>query len=195
MSGLPYRRAPTPPMRPQRSPRPPPPTLPHRRPSGAVKEVQITHDQRTFKPRHPVRPPTKTVMSRRWQVLKRVTATRIMSSRPKNHPRSRPTCRTSQDTSVNWRKCTRSQRANLSNSHDQRCFSPVLTSSKFQSSTIPVPTRRKTTKTMAPRRQSTPSHLCRTHPWKTHLWPQPRLRHANVLRSQMPPFKRERETS
>ena len=37
LSGLPYRRAPTPPMRPQRSLRPPPPTPLHRQPAGAVK--------------------------------------------------------------------------------------------------------------------------------------------------------------
>ena len=66
MSGLPYRRVPTPPTQPQFSPRPQPPTPPHRRPSRTAKEIQILHDQRTVKPRQPVYLPTKTVMSRGW---------------------------------------------------------------------------------------------------------------------------------
>ena len=194
-SGLPYWRTPTPPTRPHQSPRPPPPTPTHRRPLVAAKEIQTAHNQRTFKPCHPVRPPTKTVMSCWRQLLERVTATRIMSSRPKTHPQARPTSRTLRDTSVTWRKCTRSQRERSFNSHDQKCFSPALTSSNFQISTIPRPTRRKITKTMAPRRRSTPIHLCRTHPWKTHWCPHPRLRHAHVSRPETPPFKRERDTS
>ena len=100
-SGLPYRHAPIPPTWPQRSPRRPPPTPSHRRPSGAAKEIKILHDQQRVKPGHPVRPPTQTVTSRQWQILEGVTATQIMSSLPKTHPRARPTRRTSRDTPAN----------------------------------------------------------------------------------------------
>ena len=147
------------------------------------------------KPRHPVRPPTKTVMSRQWKVLDRAMATRIISNWPKTHQRARPTRRTLWDTSVNWRKCMRSQRESLTNSHYRRCFSPALTGSNFQSWTMSRPTRRKATNTMAPCRQSTSSHLHRTHPWKTPRLHQLRLRHARASRPAAPTFKRDRETS
>ena len=109
-SGLPCQRAPAPPTRPQCSPRPPPPTPPHPRPSRASKELQTVHDQRMVKPHHPVRPPTKTVMSRWWKILERVTATHIISSRPKTRPQAQPTRRTSRDTSANNNKFTRLHR-------------------------------------------------------------------------------------
>ena len=48
---------------------------------------------------------------------------------------------------------------------------------------------------MAPYRRSTPSLNHRTNPRKTPWWILPRLRHAHTLRPEMPPFKRERETS
>ena len=96
---------------------------------------------------------------------------------------------------MNWRKCTRLQRESLSNSRNQRCFSPALTSSNFQSSTMPRPTHQKTSKTMAPCRQSTPSHIRRTHLWKTPQWPQSRFLHAHASRPATPPFKRNRESS
>ena len=147
------------------------------------------------KPHHPFRTSITIVMSRQWQVLERSTVTHVMSSCTKARPLSRPLLRTSRDTSVNWSKCTRSQRESLSNSHNQQCFSPALKISKFQSSTMPRPTCRKTTKTMAPCRRSTSKHLRRTHPWKTHRWPQPFLLHAHASRPATPPFKRKRETS
>ena len=60
-SGLPYQRVPTPPTRPQQSPRPPTPISPHRWLLVAAKEIQIAHDQRTVRPHHPVRPLSKIV--------------------------------------------------------------------------------------------------------------------------------------
>ena len=171
MSSLPYRRSSTAPMRPQRLPRLPPLTLPHRLPSRAAKEIQTTYDQRTVKACHSVRPMIKKVMSRWWQVSERATATRVMPSCPKTHPRARPTRQTSRDTPAKLRKFTRSQRASSSKSHDQRYFFTALTRSSFQSLTMPRPTCQKTTKIMAPHQRSTPSHLCHTHHWKTPRWP------------------------
>ena len=74
-------------------------------------------------------------------------------------------------------------------------LSPALTTSNFQSLNMPRPTLWKTTKTMAPRRRSSSSHLRRTHPWKTPQWHQPRLPHTHVLMMAMTPFKYKRETS
>ena len=118
-----------------------------------------------FKPRHPFLPPTKAVMSCQWPLLERVTATWIMLSWPKNHRQSRTIRRTLSYISVNWSKCTRSQRASSSNSHNQRLFSPELTSSKSQTLTILRLTCQKTTRTMAQRRWSTPSNIRGTQPW------------------------------
>ena len=104
-----------------------------------------------------------------------VTETQIMSNRPKTHPQARPTHHTLQGTSVNWRQCTRSQGESLTQSHHQRCFYPILTSSKFWSLPMPRPTHQKTTKTMMPRRRSTPSLPLHTNPRKT-----PRLPHLSL---------------
>ena len=134
-------------------------------------------------------------MSRWWQVLERVKTTQIMfvgrklSHNPGQHAGPQEIHQR------NWSKCTCSHRASSSNLHDQRSFSPALTNLNFQSSKMPIPTRRKTTKTMAPRRWSTPSNICCTHPWNIPRWPQPRLRHTHTLRPETPPFKRKRETS
>ena len=194
-NGLPYRHVPTPHTRPQRSPRPMPSTPPHMWPSVVAKTIQTAHEQQTVKLRHPVCQPIKTVMLRRWQVLERLTATQIMLIQLKTCPQSQPKYRTSQNISYNWRKYTILQRVSSSKLHNQQLFSPVLTSSYFQSSTMPRPTHQKTSKTMAPFRRSSPSHIRRTHPWKTHWCPQPRLRCAHVSRSATPPFNHKRETS
>ena len=77
-------------------------------------KFKLAHDQRTVKLRYPVRPLTNTDMSHWWQVMERVTANRIMSRGLKNQPQARPTRRNLQDTSANWRKCTRLQRVSLS---------------------------------------------------------------------------------
>ena len=79
--------------------------------------------------------------------------------------------------------------------HNQRCFSHAPTSSNFRISLMPRTTCRKITKTMAPRRQATPSLPRRTHPRKTHRWTLPRLRHSYALSLATQPFKCERETS
>ena len=100
--------------------------------------------------------------------LETVMASRIMSSRLKTHPRARPTRQTSRDTSPIWRKCTRSQRVSLKKLHNQWCFFPTFTSSKFQSLMMPRPACRKATKTMAPHRQLTLIPPCRT-PHERHL--------------------------
>ena len=105
-----------------------------------------------------------------------------MSSRPKIHPQARPTCQTSRETSSNWRKCTRLHIARLSNLQDQRYFSHALARLKFQSLKMPIPTRQKTSNTMAPRLRYSPSHFQHTHPCKTPLWQQPCLRHADASR-------------
>ena len=186
---------PTPPMQPQHSTRPPLPTPSHQRPSGVAKKIQISHNQQMVKPCHPVRPPTQTVMSCWWQVLDGVNATQIMSSWPKNYPQARPTLRTSQGTPENWKQWKRSHRDRLTQSHDQQCFYPKLTSSTFRSFLMQRPNRRKNTKTMAPRWWSTPSLPRRTHPRKTPWSPQPSLRHAHALRPETPISKRKRETS
>ena len=73
-------------------------------------------------------------------------------------------------------------------------LSPALTTSNFQSLTMPRPTLWKTTKAMTPRFRSSPIHLCRTHPCNTPRWPQPRLRHAHESRPVTSHFKRKRDT-
>ena len=118
-----------------------------------------------------------------------------MSSRPKTHPQACPTRRTLRYISSNWRKCTRLRRESLSNSHARQYFSPASTSSKFHRSMMPRPTHRKTTKTMAPRRRSTPSHPLRNHFRKKPWWPLPRLQYTHTLRPATPLFKRKMETS
>ena len=191
----PYWRAPTHPIRPQRSPRPPPPTPPHRRPSGASKEIQIAHNQRTVKLSPQVRPPTQTVTSCWRPFWEGVMATQNMSSQPKNHPRSWPTRQTLQGTSANCRRCTRYRKERLTPLNDQQCFSPTLKSSKCWSSPTPILTHPKASKTTEQHRWSTPSHICLTNPRKTPQSPHPNLRHAPVLRPETPLSKRAQETS
>ena len=89
----------------------------------SVKWNSNPNDQRTVKLHSPVRPLIKKVMSRWWQALERETATQIMSNWQKTHSRAWPTRRTSRDTSVNWNKSRRSQKASSSNLHNQRFFS------------------------------------------------------------------------
>ena len=102
-SGMPYRLAPKPSTRPKCSPRPPPLTLPHQLLSEAAKEIQIAHDQRMVKSSIPDHPPTHIVMLRQRRVLEGATETMNMSSLTKHHPQACPTCRTSRDTSENWK--------------------------------------------------------------------------------------------
>ena len=141
----------------------------------------------------PVHPPTLKVTSCQRPVLEGVTATQTMSIRPKNNPRSRPTRQ--RETSANCKRCMRSRTDGSTPSSDQRFFSPTPKSSKFRSLLMPRSTRPKTSKTMAPRRRSAPSHPCLTRPWETH-WPhQQILCHAPTSRSETPLSKQARETS
>ena len=95
---------------------------------------------------------------------------------------------------IKLKKCTRSWRESSTQSHCQRYFSPTPTSSKFRSSSMPIPTHQKTFNTMAPRRRSTPSLPLCTHSQKTHWSHQPSLLHAHTSRPETSPFKRKRET-
>ena len=61
---------------------------------GIEEKNKTKKNQRTVKPRHSVRPPTKTLISHQWQALERVTETWNMSSSQKTHPRAPPTRRT-----------------------------------------------------------------------------------------------------
>ena len=122
-------------------------------------------------------------------------ATQIMSIRAKIYTQSRPTRRNSRGTSSKWGQCMRYQKEISTPPPDQRCFYPTLMSSKFRNSTTPKPTGLKTSKTMAPRRLSTPSHLCRNHPRKTPWLSQTILTHAPASRPETPLFKRAREIS
>ena len=148
-----------------------------------------------FKSRPPIHWSTLTVTSCRRPVLEGVTTTPTMSNRPKTHPQAWPTHRTLRDTPVNWKQCTRSWRERLTPSSDQHCFSPTTTSSKFRSLPTPIPSLPKTSKTVAPRRQSTPSHTRRTQRWKKNWLPWPSLRHTPALRPNTPLSKRVWETS
>ena len=167
------------------------PQLRHRQLSEAAKEIQIAHNQRTVKPRQLVRPLTHTVTSCWWQVLEGVTATQIMYVDLDENSPTIPANTPELEGYIIFLEAMHKVFEGELNAITQPTVLFSHTDElKFWSSSMPRPTRRKTTKTMAPRSRSTSSLPRRTHPRKTHCSPQPSLHYAHASRPYTALFKR-----